>query len=183
MLVAEQKQKTNIAEYVLYMYQIEDLIRACQFDLDVIINNVVKPQLPDTSFIPQYEKWYTDLIARMKSQHIEKTGHLMSTQEIVVELSYLHSSLLNFKENTKYKTIVETALPHIEEFKAKSNLKDKNEVEIVFHAMYMKLLLRLQKKEISPASEESFDAMRVLLAYLSRSYIKMKAGETDFLNP
>jgi len=183
MLVAEQKQKTNIAEYVLYMYQIEDLIRACKFDLDVIIENVVKPQLPDESFLPQYKKWYSDLIAQMKSQRIEKIGHLMSTQEVVVELSYLHSSLLNFPDNTKYKAIVDTAMPHIEEFKAKSNLKDKNEVEIIFHAMYMKLLLRIQKKEISPASEESFDAMRVMLAYLSRSYIKMKAGETDFLNP
>ena len=183
MLVAEQKQKSNIAEYVLYMYQIEDVIRACGFDLDVIMDNVVKPQLPDASFLSQYEKWYTDLIARMKSQRIEKNGHLMSTQEVIVELSYLHSSLLGFKDNIKYKTIVEAALPHIEEFKAKSNLKEKNEVEVAFHAMYMKLLLRLQKKEISPASEESFDAMRVLLAYLSRSYTKMKAGEEDFLNP
>jgi len=183
MLVAEQKQKTNIAEYVLYMYQIEDIIRACRFDLDLIIDNVVKPQLPDASFLPQYEKWYTDLIARMKSQRIEKIGHLMSTQEVIVELSYLHSSLLSFKDNIKYKTIVDTAMTHIDEFKAKSNLKEKNVIEVVFHAMYMKLLLRLQKKEISPASEEAFDAMRVLLAYLNRSYIKMKAGETDFLNP
>ncbi len=183
MLIAEQKLKTNIAEYVLYMYQIEDIIRACNFDLEVIMNNIVKPQLPDESFLAQYEKWYSDLIVNMKSQRIEKSGHLMSTQEIVVELSYLHSSLLNFKENTKYKAVVDTAIPHIEEFKSKSNLKDKNEVEVAFHAMYMKLLLRLQKKEISPASEESFDAMRVMLAYLSRSYIKMKAGESDFLNP
>ncbi len=183
MLIAEQKLKTNIAEYVLYMYQIEDIIRACDLDLDTILEKVVQPQLPDDSFLPQYKQWYADLIAQMKSQRIEKSGHLMSTQEIIVELSYLHQSLLGFKDNTKYKTIVETAMPHIEEFKSKSNLKDKNEVEVIFHAMYMKLLLRLQKKEISPASEEAFDAMRIMLAYLSRSYIKMKAGETDFLNP
>jgi hypothetical protein len=45
----------------------------------------------------------------------------------------------------------------------------------------MKLLLKLQKKEISPETEEAFDAMRVMLAYLSRGYHKMKSGDLDFL--
>jgi hypothetical protein len=45
----------------------------------------------------------------------------------------------------------------------------------------MKLLLKLQKKEISPESEEAFDSMRMLLAYLSKSYHKMKSGDVDFL--
>ncbi len=76
----------------------------------------------------------------------------------------------------------ERALPMIEEFKDKSNLKDKNEIEIAFHAMYMKLLMRLQKKEISAETEDAFDAMRVMLAYLSKAYAQMKAGDMDFLN-
>jgi uncharacterized protein YjbI with pentapeptide repeats len=46
----------------------------------------------------------------------------------------------------KYKAVYERAVPYIEEFKNKSNLKDKNHVEIVFHALYMKLLLRLKKQ-------------------------------------
>ena len=41
MLVAQQKLKENIAEYILYMYQIEDVIRAYQFDLDSILENYV----------------------------------------------------------------------------------------------------------------------------------------------
>jgi hypothetical protein len=73
------------------------------------------------------------------------------------------------------------AVKYIDEFKAKSNLKEKNHIEIAFHAMYMKLLLKLQKKEISPESEEAFDSMRMLLAYLSKSYHKMKSGDVDFL--
>ena len=46
----------------------------------------------------------------------------------------------------------------------------------------MKLLLKIQKKDISPASEEAFDTMRMMLAYLSRAYVKMKEGDLDFLN-
>ena len=61
-------------------------------------------------------------------------------------------------------------------------MKDKNHIEIAFHALYMKLLLKVQKKDISPESENAFDSMRILLAYLSKSYHKMKNGELDFVN-
>ncbi len=182
MKIAEQKLKENIAEYILYMYQIEDVIRAYQFDLNIIIENYVKPQLPDDSFLSMYSKWYEDLIYKMQSQKILKSGHLFEVNEVMVEISYLHSTLLNVVNDEKYKVLFEAALPNIEEFKDKSNLKDKNQIEIAFHALYMKLLLRLQKKEISAESEEAFDSMRILLAYLANAYRKMKSGDMDFVN-
>lgn len=182
MLIARQKLNENIAEYVLYMYQIEDLIRAYQFDLDAIIENYVRPQLPDNSFIEQYKEWYRDLIAQMRSQRIEKQGHLHDLRDILVEMSYLHNTLLNMANDQKYRTVFEAATPYIEEFKERSNLKDKNQIEIIFHALYMKLLLKLQKKEISAETEEAFDAMRVMLAYLTRAYHQMKSGDLNFFN-
>ena len=141
MLIAQQKQKENIAEYILYMYQIEDVIRAYQFDLDVIMEHYVKPHIPNESFIPSYRKWYQGLILDMKSQKIEKAGHLLDLQEIVMEITYLHTTLINLADDHKYKGVFERALPYIEEFKEKSNLKDKNHVEVAFHALYMKLSL------------------------------------------
>lgn len=181
MLIAQQKKNENIAEYILYMYQVEDIIRAFKFDIDAILTNYVEPQLPDSSFMNQYRTWYTSLIQQMKSQKIEQTGHLMDTQEIMIELSYLHNTLLNMTKDEKYIALFDVATKYIDELKAKSNLKDKNQVEIAFHGMYMKLLLKLQKKEISPETEEAFDSMRILLAYLSRGYHKMKSGDLDFL--
>lgn len=182
MLIARQKLNENIAEYILYMYQIEDLIRAYNFDLDAIIENYVRPQLPDNSFIEQYKDWYRDLIAQMRSQRIDKQGHLHDLKDILVELSFLHNTLLNLSNDEKYRTLFETATPYIEEFKERSNLKDKNHIEILFHALYMKLLLKLQKKEISAESEEAFDSMRVMLAYLARTYHQMKSGDLNFFN-
>lgn len=182
MFVAQQKQQENIAEYILYMFQIEDLIRAYDFDLEKIINEYVQPQLPDTSFTDQYRQWYKGLISQMQSQRIEKLGHLHDVKDVLVELSYLHNMLLNMSKDEKYKVLFETATPYIDEFKEKSNLKDKNHIELLFHAMYMKLLLRLKKQEISAETEEAFDAMRVLLAYIARTYKQMKSGELNFLN-
>jgi hypothetical protein len=182
MHIAQQKLKENIAEYILYMYQIEDVIRAYNFNLEAIIENYVKPQLPDASFLANYTKWYSDLVNGMKSQRIEKSGHLHEINEVMIEISYLHTTLINLVKDEKYKTLFESALPNIEDFKEKSNLKDKNHIEIAFHALYMKLLLRLQRKEISAESEEAFDTMRVLLAYLARAYHQMKNGSIDFIN-
>ncbi len=182
MHIAKQKLEENIAEYILYMYQIEDVIRAYNFDVDAIMENYVQPQLPDESFSNQYRSWYNDLVRQMKLQKIEKSGHLFSLQEIIVELSYLHNTLLNMTKDHKYVSVYETANKYIEEFKLKSNLKDKNHLELAFHAMYMKLLLKLQQKEISAATEEAFDAMRIMLAYLSQAYRRMKAGDMNFLN-
>ena len=40
MIIARQKRKENIAEYLLYMWQVEDLIRANKFDMDSINRTV-----------------------------------------------------------------------------------------------------------------------------------------------
>lgn len=182
MLIARQKQAENIVEYLLYMYQVEDVIRAYRFDVEKIMNEFIRPQLPDASFLDQYRIWYEGLVREMQSERITESGHLMQLQEIVVELSYLHNTLLNITNDEKYRTLVNTASEFIEDFRNHSNLKDRNQVEICLHAMYMKLLLRLQKKEISAETEDAFDAMRVLLAYLSRSYKDMKYGDGQFWN-
>jgi hypothetical protein len=182
MLIARQKKEENIAEYMLYMYQIEDVIRAYNFDVDRIINDFVRPQLPDASFLDQYRQWYEQLVYEMQSEKITETGHLLQLREILVELSYLHNSLINIVNDEKYKTLYEAANEHIEDFREHSNLKDRNQIEICFQALYMKLLLRLQKKEISDETEISFDSMRVLLAYLSRAYHQMKNGDGQYWN-
>ncbi len=181
MLIARQKKQENIAEYIIYMYQIEDLIRAHKFDLDSIMENVVKPQLPDDSFVNQYRNWYQELIESMQTSRIQKKGHLPELNEIMIEISYLHNTLINMTKDEKYIGVFERATPYIDEFKEKSDLKDKNQLEVAFHALYMKLLLRLQKKEISSETEEAFDSMRVMIAYLARAYHKMKSGDLDFL--
>jgi hypothetical protein len=181
MLVAQKKLKENIAEYILYMYQVEDVIRAYKFDLDNLMESYVKLHIPDSSFLPAYRKWYSDLIQNMLGQRIEKAGHLMELEEIILEISYLHNALISLTHDHKYKDIFESANKFLEEFKEKSNLKEKNNVEVAFHAMYMKLLLRLQGKDISSETEEAFDAMRMMLAYLSQSYKQMKEGNMDFL--
>lgn len=176
------KLKENVAEYILYMYQIEDLVRAYQLDIELIMSNFVNVQVKDEERAEEYKIWFKDVIKQMIYQRVEKSGHLQEITELLVELSYLHNVLMNVSQDKRYRELFDAALPFINEFKEKSNVKDKNEIEVSFHALYMKLLLKLQRKEISEASEEAFDAMRNVLAYLSTAYTKMKNGQLDFLN-
>lgn len=182
MLVAKQKYNENIAEYLIYMYQIEDIIRAFNFDSDKIVEVFVKPSLPDNSFLNQYKDWYTDLIQQMKNQGCEREGHIESLREIVMELIYLHNTLLNVTNDLKYKNLVEASHDDLIEFRQKSNMVQRHDVEVLIHAMYMKLQLKVRKQEISAETEEAMDKLRVQLAYLSREYNRMKNGTWN-INP
>ena len=181
MLLAHQKQNENIAEYILYMYQMEDIVRAFQFELEPIVQHTVLPITESEAEITEYRSWYEGLIREMKAQRIEQKGHLADIQDLVIELSYLNSTLLTVYNDEKYKMLNNQAVSTLEEFKVKSNLQDKNTIEILLHAMYMKLLMRLKKQEISSETEEAFDTMRIQLAYLVKSYHQMKNGTLSYL--
>jgi phosphoribosylanthranilate isomerase len=182
MLISQKKKQENIAEYLIYMYQIEDIIRAFQFNLDQIIDVFVKPSLPDSSFLNEYRAWYGDLIHQMKTQRCVKDGHIESLREIVMELIYLHNTLISITNDEKYKNLVEEAKSLLNEFKQKSNMSQRHDVEALLHAMYMKLQLKVRKQEISSETEDAMDKMRIQLAYLSREYHRMKTGSWNF-NP
>ena len=41
MIIAQQKRRDNIAEYLLYLWQVEDLLRACSLDIDKVEKAVI----------------------------------------------------------------------------------------------------------------------------------------------
>jgi hypothetical protein len=180
MLIALQKQKENIAEYLLYMFQIEDIIRTFQLDLDKIMSNFVEPSIPNISYLNQYREWYADLIKQIKVRGLEKEGHTETVNEVIMELVYLHNTLLTIVNDEKYKTLVEHASEYLNEFKGKANMMQRNDVEVLLHAMYMKLQLKMRKQEISAETEEAMDKLRIQLAYLAREYSRMKSGNWSF---
>ncbi len=71
MITASQKRKENIAEYLLYMWQIEDIIRANGLDLAKIESTVID-KYPGLS--PQQRKemteWYESLIDMMMREGV-----------------------------------------------------------------------------------------------------------------
>jgi hypothetical protein len=181
MIPSEKLLNDNVAEYILLMYQMEDLARAYELDLDRLMQEYFVPHTGETDLTAEYRVWFNDLISKMKRSGLNKQGHIPELNEIMVELSYLHNTMLNLTSDSNYQEIYQKAAKYIDEFKERSDLSGKNQIEIAFHALYMKLLLRLKGKTISAESEEAFDAMRLLLGYLASAYRKMKKGDLNFL--
>jgi hypothetical protein len=182
MLIARKTKETNIAEHVIYMFQIEDLIRANNLDLETIMNVIIAPQIQDEDLLSQYEEWYKGLIKQMKNEGIEKEGHLSEINEIIMELLMLHNTLLNVLNDEKYKQKFESALPAIKDFQQKSNSSNINMVEVAFNALYTKMILKLKGQSFSASTEEAFNQISQLLGYLAIYYKKMKSGELNFAN-
>lgn len=44
--IALAKRRENIAEYILYLWQIEDLLRALQFSPEAIYSQLIAPRVP-----------------------------------------------------------------------------------------------------------------------------------------
>ena len=58
MIIARQKRKENICEYLLYMWQVEDLIRANHFDMEEIRRNVLSRYQQPEETMREIEQWY-----------------------------------------------------------------------------------------------------------------------------
>ena len=177
MLLAEQIRESNIAEYVLYMWQTEDLLRGFDFDIEKIEQTILN-DLPNNEK-KATKQWYNQIIKDLKIQGKKVKGHSNSINEVIIELNYLHSTLINLMQDSNYSDIYKAALPHIENFRELSSEKEISDIQLCFNALYGKLILKLQGKSISEDSEDSFSHFRNVLGYLSVKYKQMKAGKLN----
>lgn len=170
MFIAEQKKRDNIAEYLLYMWQLEDILRAYELDIDKIQKVLIDPTTHSDEKKDQARQWYVQLIEQMQSEGIEKEGHLAANSELLQEFSLFHKQSLRNPEELKYVETYYKALPFIQELRGKSKTQDAPEIEICFTALYGYLLLKLQKKEISPDTASAIAQISNLLRSLSEKY-------------
>ncbi|MDT9694135.1 DUF4924 family protein, partial [Streptomyces sp. P9(2023)] len=83
-------KQQNIAEYLLYMWQIEDLLRAYDLDIDKVQQHLIDPTPLDDNAKKASRDWYEGLILMMKSEGVQERGHLQINKNIVIELTDLH---------------------------------------------------------------------------------------------
>lgn len=180
MYISRQLKQQNIAEYLLYMWQVEDLIRANGCDIGQIRRDVVDtyPSLTDLQR-QELTQWYEDLINMMHDEGVMQKGHLQINKNIIVWLTDLHLRLLRSPKFPYYSAAYYKALPFIVELRAKGADRDVPELETCFDAMYGVWMLKLQKKEVSEDTQKAVKAISDLLAMLAGYYIKEKKGELD----
>jgi cytochrome b len=179
MVLAEQKRTQNVAEYIIFMWQMEDLMRAIYFD-DEALDEFIRGYVPNEEAFAAEKKWFRDLIRKMKSEKIEQRGHLSELHELVFELNFLHNTLHNVLKDKVYIEHYRNAQPHITEYLSRSDGKSTNDIETCLVALYGLLVLRLKKTTISEETEAAMATFSQLLARLAHHYRQMKNGEVNF---
>lgn len=171
MITASAKKRENIAEYLLYMWQIEDIIRAYGLDIDKIRENIVDKytSLSDAQR-KEMTEWYESLIDMMRSEGVEKSGHLQINRNVLIDLRDLHNRLLKNPKYANYSAEYYKTLPFIVEIRAKAGENRKDELESCFDALYGILMLRLSGKEISKETADAAAQISRFLATLAAYY-------------
>lgn len=170
MYIASQKRKENIAEYLLYMWQIEDIIRANYLDIEKIEKNVIDKFQLNEAQRKEMVEWYESLIDMMRREGVEKSGHLQLNKNVIIQLTDLHLALLKDPRFPEYTAEFYKTLPFIVELRAKSGDNPLGEVETCFNALYGMLMLRLQSKEISPDTKNAITQITKFIATLTRDF-------------
>lgn len=179
MLIAQKKRKENISEYLLYMWQVEDLIRANHFDSDEIRRNLVDRYDQPAAVKEEIARWYEELADMMRQEGVMERGHIQLNKNVIIALTDLHLRLLKSPKEMIYGSMYYKTLPYIVQLRAKSGGEDIPEIETCFTAVYGYLVLRMRGKEVSAETLEAIKQISAFLALLAEKYKDDMEGKLD----
>lgn len=167
--IADKKKSQNIPEYIIYMYQIEDLIRAYDFNKEEIKKYVIS-HYPITDEEKEATwKWFESISASMLDEGINEKGHLKETQQFVSDLAEIHWKLI--KTDKTYFEHYQKAKPHIMHLVIEAgDDAPANEIQVCLNAVYGLLLAKLRGRDIPSDMAEATDAFGNVLSYLNWVY-------------
>ena len=180
MYISQELRKTNIAEYLLYMWQVEDIIRAYGCSLTVIRREYISRFDYTDEQKEELTDWYGNLIRMMNQEDCREQGHLQINKVTLLTLEELHAQLLSSPKFPFYNAEYYKVLPYIVELRNRGANKDEHEIETCFNTLYGVMMLRLQKKEITPKTQAAVKEITTLIGMLSDYYKKDKEEGLKF---
>ncbi len=178
MFIARELRKTNIAEYILYMWQIEDSLRACLFDLETIKNHLVKRFQVDGVQSAEILAWYQNLAVMMEKEHVQERGHLQVFVNLVNDLYEFHLKMLEVRKDLVYVNLYTENKSTISELVQKSQVP--NEIDACFQALYGMMMLKMKNSDISDQTKISAEKLAHLIGHLSARYIQFENDDFEF---
>lgn len=174
MYIAQEKYRTNISEYILYMFHIEDVIRAHNFDIQLLENKIISTyHLPDEEH-KKVTEWYLKLMDQLDKNDARVSGHTLPLSELLHQLNDLHILLLNTLEEEQYVEYYRWAKPIIDELKNKMHNPAVTEIEVCFNGLYGYMLLKLKQQEITKETADAFTVLTQMLRYLAKKFNEKK---------
>ncbi len=174
MIIAQQKRKQNIVEYILYMWNVEDLIRANGLDIKRIDENVInKYAIEDPAKRQEVYDWWDNLCEMMKREGKQEGGHLQIITMLANDLYNFHLYLLTQQSEIPYQNAFRTAWPDLSLLMTKIPDGDKMQhILLALTAIYDYYLLKLQGKTVLADTTNAVVRISHFMAILSQKYLK-----------
>ena len=181
MLIALQKRKENIAEYILYLWQIEDLLRALQFSPEAIYSTLVaRVEGADEQQKENIFNWYMQIVELLRKEGKEEKGHLEHTLHLIADLHNLHLQLMKLPVGDHYRATYSRMAAEIPQLRTILDDSDISDTELAFRALYAAMLYRIKgDAKRAEAIKDTIELVSPVVAELAAMYGKVERGEVD----
>lgn len=170
MIVARELRKKNIIEYLLYMWHIEEIIRAHNLNFSDIEQRIISKYNQPAETLDEIRNWYRQLINQMIDEDLQETGHLKFLNEIMIDLNDLHLNLINSLQEEKYTEFYRFSQPIIKDLRKKSSKENITELEVCLNGLYGVMLLRMQQRPVAAETVEAINVISKMMSYLGTKY-------------
>lgn len=178
MIVARKKRKENISEYLLYMWQVEDILRALKLDTEAITSYVKTQYRLEEPLQSETLQWYLSLRDELIASGATAEGHLPQLSKLIEQLGLLHKALLEDPTQGIYSALFYKTLPHLVHLRTKQkSSKPVGEIETAYIAVYGYMTLRLKGEEVSSSTMEAIRQISLFLAMLADRFHAVEEGE------
>lgn len=144
-----KSKRENIAEYILYLWQMEDFVRA----------------FPKQA---EQNKELHEILDMLHADGVWEKGHVQMAENALAELEDLADDLWN--EEATFRAAMLRLKPQLNLLKAKTDEPTMSDLRACFTLLYQVMMLRLQKKEISQETEMVVWQVTQTMRYLSKTY-------------
>ncbi len=179
MYIAQSKRKENIAEYILYLWQLEDLLRAMQFSPEAIYSQLADRFDVDPERKQELLLWYVEVGNLLRQEGKEQHGHLEHTLHLIGDLQNLHTQLLTLKTGERYRTLWAKVAPELPALREKLGKEEVGDIELCFRVLYAVMLQRIKAKTATGTYAGTLELISPLIAELASFFGAAERGEID----
>lgn len=156
------------------MWQVEDLIRASNFDMNRIDSSIIAAYgINDPAQHQAVYDWWDNLCAMMHNEKIEQKGHLQIVRSLLDDIYNFHLYLLTQNDEIAYQNAFQTAYPDLEAIQNKiPNGAHMHHLDLAMTALYDYFLLKLQKKVVLADTLNAVVRISHFMSLLSAKYLK-----------
>ena len=160
------------------MWQVEDMIRALEFDLDKIDAKLVAGYQVSPAISKEISDWYRNLVLMMEKEQKQKSGHLQFLVNLTNDLNRFHLALIQQQVDFEYITLYQDIRSDIELVRQKSK-RDDNDIEVALNTLYLILMLKMKNQQISEGTQKAVWKFGNFLGHLSKLFKTYESGDLE----